>query len=167
MFRKIKLYFTDRPYYEQLKRYEKLQKAVRKKLKKQVKNFCPWSGYYMHEMVKTMLEFYHKTYLAGDCCWREKSGVEEIATSLGVAMHWAEELERLNDMYEEEVISIAQKDEAFDKYVSDWEAKIGSKISECNHPDALLAGLAEEYLTEKYTKAMYKVIGEHIWEWCD
>jgi hypothetical protein len=35
MFKSIKLFFTDRPYYEQRKRYLKRQKAVRKKLKKQ------------------------------------------------------------------------------------------------------------------------------------
>ena len=78
MFGIIKLYFTDRSYYEQRKRYLKLQKAVRKKLKNQIKSFCPWSGYYLHEMIKTMLEFYHKTYLAGDCCWSEEERIENI-----------------------------------------------------------------------------------------
>ena len=84
MFRSIKLYFKDRNYYYQRKRYMKLQKEYRKKLSKQAKTFRPWSGYYMHEMIKTMIEFYHKTYLAGDCCWREEGSREEIATSLGV-----------------------------------------------------------------------------------
>ena len=167
MFRTIKLYFTDRPYYEQLKRYEKRQKAVRKKLKKQVKNFCPWSGYYMHEMVKTMLEFYHKTYLAGDCCYSEESRVEEIATSIDVAIHWANEIERLDVLADNELIYIAKKDAAFGQYVMAWEAKIGHTITECSNQEAMLSSLALEYLTEKYTIAMYKVIGEHIWEWCD
>lgn len=167
MFRAIKLYFTDRHYYEQRKRYLKRQKAVRKKLRKQVKNFCPWSGYYMHEIIKTMLEFYHKTYLAGDCCWREEGSREEIATSLGVACRWADELENLDDLEDAELISIAQKDKAFEEYVSSWEQKAGVKISESNHKEALISSLAYEYLEEKYTKALYNIIGEHIWEWCD
>ena len=69
MFRAIKLWFTDRKYYHQRKRYMKLQKAYRNEMKKQVNEFCPWSGYYMHKMVVTMLEFYYKTYAAKDCCW--------------------------------------------------------------------------------------------------
>ncbi len=112
--------------------------------------------------LSAIVSFIDENYLDGN-----STPSNEDATSLGVALHWAEELEMLNDMYEEEMISIAQKDAAFEKYVANWEAKIGARISESNHPDTMLAGLAEEYLTEKYTKAMYKVIGEHIWEWCD
>ena len=167
MFRAIELYFTDRPYYEQQKRFFRRQKAVRKKLKKLVKKFCPWSGYYIHEMIKTMLEFYHKTYLAGDCCFSEESRVEEIATSLGVAIHWANEIERLDELDDDELAYIVKKDTAFEQYVAVWEAKIGHPITECSNQDAMLSSLALEYLTEKYTIAMYKVIGEHIWEWCD
>jgi hypothetical protein len=33
--------------------------------------------------------------------------------------------------------------------------------------EALLSGVAYTYLEEKYTKALYNIIGEHIWEWCD
>ena len=98
MFRTIKLYFSNRAYYEQYKRYIKRQKAVRKKLRKLAKEFCPWSGWYMNEMIKTMLHFYHKTYLAKDCCWSEESRLEEKATSLGVALHWADELDRIEDL---------------------------------------------------------------------
>ena len=98
LFNGIKLYFTNRHYYEQWKRYTKLQKKYRKELKKQAKEFCPWSGWYMNEMIKTMLEFYHKTYLAGDCCWREEGSREEIATTLGVAVHWAEDLDNIDDL---------------------------------------------------------------------
>ena len=166
-FRGIKLWFTDRPYYEQWKRYMKRQDAVRKKLKKQVKEFCPWSGYYMHEIIRTMLEFYHKTYLAKDCCWSEDGRLEEIATSLGVALHWADELDRIEDLEYNELIEIAQKDKAFAKYVSVWENKCNCRLDDSNHKEALLGGIAEAYLNEKYTKAMYKIIGEHIWEWCD
>lgn len=167
MFSGIKLYFTDRPYYTQWRRYTARQKAVRKKLKKQAKEFCPWSGYYMHEMVKTMLEFYHKTYLAGDCCWSEEGRVEEIATTLGVALHWAEALERIDTLEDDELINIAQKDVAFKEYIAAWETKAEASVAEASQPDVLLASLAAEYLTEKYTKAMYQVIGEHLWEWCD
>lgn len=167
MLKNIKLYFTDRTYYEQRKLYLKCLKTVRKNMKKQIKNFSPWSGYYMHEMVKTMLEFYHQVYLSGNCCWSEESRREEIATVLGTAVHWAKELERLEDLENEELIEIAQKDTAFTEYVASWEAKVDFKVNESNYMDLLLASLAEEYLNEKYTKAMYKIIGEHIWEWCD
>ena len=167
MFKGLRLYFTDRPYYEQVKRYMKRKKAVHKRLKKQVKEFCPWSGYYMHEMIKTMLEFYHKTYLAGDCCWSIESRLEENATSLGVALHWAEELETLDNLEDSELISIAQKDKAFKEYVAAWENKVSATVEDSNNKEVLLGALANEYLNKKYTKAMYEIIGEHIWEWCD
>lgn len=167
MFRSIKLYFTDRSYYKQRKRYLKRQRAVRKKLKKLAKNFCPWSGYYMHEMIKTMLEFYHKTYLSGDCLWRDEGSREEIATCLGVAKHWAEDLDNLDNLDNEELLTIAKKDSDFDIYVARWEKKVGKPINDYSYKDILLASLAYEYLEEKYTKAMYNIIGEHIWEWCD
>ena len=167
MSKMLNLYFTDKHYYDQCKRYNKRQKAFRKKLKKQAKNFHPWSGWYMQEMIKTMLDFYHKTYLAGDCCWSNESRIEEIATSLGVACYWADELDRLEDLENAELIELAQKDKAFDKYVAAWEKKINTKVDDSSHKEVLLGGLAEEYLHDKYTKAMYKVIGEHIWEWCD
>lgn len=167
LFNGIKLYFTDRKYYEQWKRYTKLQKTFRKKLMKQAKEFCPWSGWYMNEMIKTMLNFYHETYLAGDCCWSEESRVAEIAVSLGVALEYAKELENLDDLGDEELIGIAQENDDFDEYVTAWEQKVGAKISESNQPDSLLSALAYEYLEEKYTTALYNNIGEHIWEWRD
>ena len=168
MFRGIKLWFTDRNYYYQRRRYMARQKAVRKELKKQVKKFCPWSGYYMNEMVKVMLKFYKETYEAGDCCWRETESRLKIADSLKQAYDYAEKLELIEDMEEAELIALARKDKiAFVNYVRAWEAKVDPKIEDSNHVDALLASLAEEYLIEKYTKAMYKLIGEHVWEWCD
>lgn len=169
MFRGIKLWFTDRNYYHQRKRYMKLQKEYRKKLKKQAKEFCPWSGWYLHEMVKTMIEFYHKTYLTGDCCWREDESREEIATCLGVAKHWADELDKLEDLDDKELLEIARTSLgiAFDKYVAAYEKKVNFKLSESNHKDAILSSLAYEFLTEKYTQALYNIIGKHIWEWCD
>lgn len=149
--------------YEQRKRYKKRLKNVRKKLKKQATEFRPWSGWYMHEMIKTMLEFYHETYLAKYCCWSEEGILEEIATSLGVALHWANELDRLDGLEDKELLEITKNSVAFEKYVTDWENKVGHKADNTQ----MLAGLAMSFLTEKYTKAMYKIIGEHIWEWCD
>lgn len=163
MFRSIKLYFKDRKYYEERKRYLMLQKSARKKLQKMAKKFCPWSGYYMHEMIRLMLEFYAITYRNGDCCWSEEERLEEIATSLGVALHWANELDRLDGLEDKELLEITKNSVAFEKYVTDWENKVGHKADNTQ----MLAGLALSFLTEKYTKAMYKIIGEHIWEWCD
>jgi hypothetical protein len=117
----------------------------------------------MHEMIKTMLEFYYETYLAGDCCWSEEGRLEEIATSLGVALHWANELDRLDDLEDKELLEITQNSVAFEKYVTAWENKVGHKADNTT----MRAGLAMVFLTEKYTKAMYKIIGEHIWEWYD
>lgn len=167
MFRGIKLYFTDRPYYAQWKRYTKLQKRVRKAMKLQAKGFCPWSGWYMNEMVKLMLKFYTETYEAGDCCWRETESRLEIAKSMRQALDYAEKLEIIEDLDYSELIEMAKQDKAFDKYIADWERKVNATIDDSNHKEALLGGLADDYLTDKYTKAMYKIIGEHIWEWCD
>ena len=164
MFKKIKLYFTNRSYYEQQKRYLKRQKAVRKTLKKLAKNFCPWSGYYMHEMIKTMLEFYHETYEARDCCWGdEETEIKPITNSLSMALYWATELDNIDNFTDEELLKIINNSTAFEKYVSTWEAKADRKADN----NKLKAALAYEFLTEKYTRAMYNVIGKHIWEWRD
>ena len=167
LFNGIKLYFTDRAYYEQWKRYTKLQKQVRKAMKKQAKDFCPWSGWYMNEMVKLMLKFYTETYEAGDCCWRETESRLERARDMRQALDYAEKLELIEDMDYNELIEMAKKDKAFDKYIAAWEKQMNATIDDSNHKEALLGGLADDYLTDKYTKAMYKIIGEHIWEWCD
>ena len=167
LFNGIKLYFTDRPYYEQWKRYTKLQKRARKAMKLQAKEFCPWSGWYMNEMIKLMLKFYTETYEAGDCCWRETESRLERARDMRQALDYAEKLELIEDLDYSELIEMAKKDKAFDKYITAWEKKVNATIDDSNHKEALLGGLAEDYLTDKYTKAMYKIIGEHIWEWCD
>ena len=167
MFKTIKLYFTNKPYYKQRKRYIKLQKKYRKKLKKQAKGFCPWSGYYMHEMIQTMLNFYYKTYLAGDCCWSDDTHRLNIANSIAKAVHYANTLEALDTWDDQELISEALKDPDFSTYVVAFENKIGKTITESKQSETLLAGVAHDYLDKKYTKAMYKVIGEHIWEWWD
>ena len=98
MFRAIKLWFKDRNYYNQRKRYLKLQTTFRKELKKQAKDFCPWSGYYMHKMIVTMLDFYYKTYEAQDCCWSESAWTGRIAASLKEVLEVAADLDKIDDL---------------------------------------------------------------------
>lgn len=160
----IKLFFTDRNYYNQRKRYIKRQKAVRKEMIKQAKEFCPWSGYYMHKMITTMLEFYYKTYEAKDCCWSESVWEGKTAVYLKKALDAAEELDRLDDLEYAELTDIARKDgKAFEDYVKQYEEKVGYLMNS----DALLSGVAYSYLEKKYTTTMYNIIGNHIWEWID
>ncbi len=164
MFKAIKLWFTDRNYYCQRKRYMARQKAVRKELKKQVKEFCPWSGYYMHKMICTMLEFYLKTYEAKDCCWSESAHSGKVAESLKEAVDAATNLDWIDDLDEDELIKVARKDGiAFYNFLKKYEEKVGFNIEK----KALLSGVAYSYLEKKYTKALYSIIGEHIWEWMD
>lgn len=158
----IKLFFTDRNYYNQRKRYMKRQKAARKEMIKQAKEFCPWSGWYMHKMIVTMLEFYHKTYEAGDCCWSEEQRVKRVAAQTKKALDSAHDLDMYEDLEEEELLAIADKEPGFKKYVEKWENKTGTKAN-----PTLMYGIAYDYFEKKYTKAMYDEIGKHIWEWCD
>ncbi len=162
-FSKLKLYFTDRPRYEQRKRYMKLQKEYRKKLKKQAKEFCTWSGWYMNEMVKTMLEFYNKTYSAGDCCWTNKSHLQKVANQTSAALSAAEALDTYEDIDADELIAMANKEPGFSKYLEKWEKKNGIKAKN----NMLLYGVAYDYYEKKYTTALYNNIGKHIWEWYD
>jgi len=163
-FRGLKLYFTDRPYYKQWKPYMKRQKAVRKELKKQAKEFCPWSGYYMHKMIVTMLEFYYKTYEAKDCCWSESAWNGKVAETIKPAIDAAKDLDSIEDLEPEELIVIAQKDgAAFTDFVKQYEEKVEFKIESI----ALLGGVAYSYLEKKYTTTLYNIIGNHIWEWMD
>lgn len=164
MFSGIKLWFTDRNYYYQRKRYMKRQKAVRKELKKQVKEFNPWSGYYMHKMIITMLEFYYKTYEAKDCCWSESAWNGKVAETIKPAIDAAKDLDSLDDLEAEELIAVAQKDgAAFTDFVKQYEEKVEFKIESV----VLLGGVAYSYLEKKYTTVLYNIIGNHIWEWCD
>ena len=164
IFRGLKLYFTDRPYYVQWKRYMKRQKGFRKQLIKQAKEFCPWSGWYMNEMIKTMLNFYYKTYESQDCCWSESARTGKITESLKAAIDEAKNLEWLEDLDHAELINVAKRDGVdFYNFLKSYEEKVGYDITN----EALLSGVAYSYLEEKYTKAMYNIIGEHIWEWCD
>lgn len=163
-FNGLKLFFTDRPYYEQWKRYMIRQEAFRKEMIKQAKEFCPWSGYYMHKMITTMLEFYYKTYEAKDCCWSESAWNGKVAESLKKALEAADELDRLDDLEYAELTDIAREDgKAFEDYVKQYEEKVGYLMNS----DALLSGVAYSYLEKKYTTAMYNIIGNHIWEWMD
>lgn len=164
MFKTIKLYFIDRNYYHKRKRYRTLQKEYRKKLKNLAKEFCPWSGYYMHQMVVTMLEFYYKTYEAKDCCWSESTWNGKVAASLKEALDVVAELDKLDNLEYSELIEIAQKDDSqFTDYVKQYEDKVGYLMDS----EALLSGVAEAYLEKKYTTILYNIIGNHIWEWCD
>lgn len=164
MFRNIKYYFTNKSYYKQRKRYLKLQKEFRKKLKKQAEDFCPWSGCYMHNMIKTMLEFYYKTYEAGDCCWSEEQRIKGIVGSLKRALDYANNFDTYEDLNEEDLIALAEKEYGFKMYLEKWEKKTGLDTKE---KPAFLYGVAWEYFEKKYTKGMYDTIGKHIWEWCD
>jgi hypothetical protein len=163
MFRTIKLWFTDRDYYYQRKRYMKLQKEYRKKLIKQAKEFCPWSGWYLNEMVKIMLEFYNKTYAAGDCCWSEKCRVQRIAAETEKALQSAVDLDTYEDLDNSELIKLAESEPGFIKFKEAYEKKMGSKIEN----NWILYGVACDYYEKKYTTALYTNIGKHVWGWCD
>ncbi len=162
MFKSISFWFTDRPKYKQWKRYKKRQKSYRRKLVKQAKEFCPWSGWYMHEMMKTMLEFYNKTYEAGDCCWSAEERVKKIAAQTKRALDYAQDLDTYEDLDEEELIAIAEKEYGFRKYLEKWEKKTGTKAN-----PKLMHGIACDYFEKKYTEGLYNIVGKHIWEWCD
>jgi hypothetical protein len=164
MFRAIKLWFTDRNYYYQRKRYMKLQRQFRNEMQKQAKEFCPWSGYYMHKMIVTMLEFYYKTYEAHDCCWSESAWNGKVASSLKDALDTAADLDKIDDFEYAELIEIANKDgKAFEDYIKQYEDKVGYLMDS----EALLSGVAYSYIEKKYTTTLYNIIGNHIWEWCD
>ncbi len=162
MFRGIKLWFTDRNYYYQRKRYVKLQKEYRKKLTKQAKEFCPWSGYYMHEMIKTMLEFYHKTYVAKDCCWSESARLGKVEKSLEDTLQYFTFLEYIDEVETDELLTIAEKKPEFESYLADWSKEYGLEVT-----DKYRGYLAYSFLEKFYTERLYNSIGKHIWEWCD
>lgn len=140
------------------------QKAVRKNLRKQIKEFSPWSGYYMHQMICTMLKFFYDTYEAKDCCWSESACNGKVAESLKEAVDAATNLDLIDDLSEDELIKVARKDGvAFYNFLKRHEKEVGFSLDS----KALLGGVAYNYLEKKYTKAIYNSIGEHIWEWCD
>jgi hypothetical protein len=141
----------------------KRQKAVRKKLKKQIKEFCPWSGYYMHKMIQTMLEFYQEAYEAGDCAWSEETRTKQIAGQISKAVEHAKMLDKIEEAETCELLDMSTEP-GFEKYLNSLD-RTGCIIKRDNIH--ILSGLAYEYLVEKHTKAMYNIIGKHIWDWCD
>lgn len=160
MFKLIHLYFKDRSRYESRKRYIKLQKEYRKKLKKQAEEFCPWSGYYMHEVVVTMLEFYYKTYEAKDCCWTESACNGTVAKSLKEALDYAEKLDKLDAMNCLDITPLAEE------YLEEFNAYC-DKLDDSTYVEKYKDWIAYEFLEKKYTSELYNIIGKHIWEWCD
>ena len=163
MFKSIKLWFTDRDYYHQRKRYLKLQRNVRRKLRKQLSEFCPWSGYYMHEMIKIMLEFYHAVYQAKDCCWSESARLGKIEKSLAETLQYFELLEQIDEVdAESELLPRAEAEPGFKPYLQEW-----SKENDMQVTDVMRPYLAYSFLEKIYTERLYNSIGKHIWEWCD
>jgi hypothetical protein len=163
MFKSIKLWFTDRDYYHQRKRYLKLQRNVRRKLRKQLSEFCPWSGYYMHEMIKIMLEFYHAVYKAKDCCWSESARLGKIEKSLAETLQYFDLLEQLDEVdAESELLPQAEAEPSFKTYLQEW-----SKENDMPVTDVMRPYLAYSFLEKIYTERLYNSIGKHIWEWCD
>ena len=163
MFSSIKLFFTNREKFNECRRYHRLQREYRAKMKRQANKFCTWSGWYFNEMVKTMLEFYHKTYSAGDCCWSEKSRLQKIANQTGKALQAAEDLATYEDLEVEELLKMAQAEPGFVKFLEKWEKKNDLKVER----EPLLHGIACDYYEKKYTTMLYDTIGKHVWEWCD
>ena len=162
-FRGLKLWFTNRPYYKQWKRYMKCQAAVRKKLKKQANEFCPWTGYYLHDMIKTMLEFYHDVYSTQDCCWSEPSRLEKIEKSLAETLQYFDLLEKIDDVDEDsELLPIAEAEPEFEDYLKTWTEENDMKVT-----DTVKSYLAYSFLEKIYTERLYNSIGKHIWEWYD
>ena len=159
----IKLFIKDRSYFRQWKAYMSWQDGVRKSLIKQAKDFDPWSGYKMHCMIVTMLTFFEKVYSSGNCIWREDESRLEIAKSIREALDYANDLEKIEYLTDEELLTIAMKDGvAFTNYKKKFEDKLGKAINK-----KLLAGVAHEYLENKYTKHFYNLIGSNIWRWYD
>lgn len=162
-FRGLKLWFTNRPYYEQWKRYMKRQDAVQKKLKQKANEFCPWSGYYMHDMIKTMLEFYHDVYSAKDCCWSESARLGKIEKSLAETLSYFDLLEKIDEAdTDSELLPMAEAEPEFEDYLKFWAEKNDIKVTDIHRPY-----LAYSFLEKIYTERLYNSIGKHIWEWCD
>lgn len=163
MFYQIKLFFTDRKRYDARRRYIKRQKAARKELKKKSKEFCPWSGWYFHDMVLAMLRFYHATYEAGDCCWSEECRVKQRAKSLKQVLECAD---KLNAIDEAELSDLVSEAEAFSDFAA-YCTKLAAKFDDEELSENMKGFAAYEFLEKKYTSMMYGLIGEHVWEWND
>lgn len=162
--RMIKLYVTDRERYNEHKEYSKLQKDVRRKLKKAAKEFCPWSGFYIHEVNTIMINFYRAVYSKGLCCWTESARTGALNESLETAVAAADMLSFIDEAEMPDVIAIAKKDGvAFYKHAKAFASEFSFDLeNEFN-----LYAAAYDYLCTKFTKQFYNTIGEHIWDWCD
>ena len=163
MFYSLKLFLTNKPYYKQWRYYTKCRKTVQKKLKQKIKYFCPWSGYYIHEIVKIMIDFYHEIYSSHSCCWSEDERIEKIASSLTKVKSYIEKLEELDDLELEEILNTASCFSDFNSYVAKYAEKCGFE----EVPENIKPYLAYDFLEKKYTTSIYNLIGENIWEWCD
>ena len=161
----LKLFFTDRERFNSRMRYLKLQRTMRRKLRKLANTFLPWSGYYMHEMVKTMIDFYLETYQAGDCCWRDEKYLKDIVDTLAQVKHYLDNLDKTDELEAAELITTAKTFPDFKTFCKEFAAEIGTPSSKLS--EAMKGVAAYEFLEKKYTSMVYKLIGEHIWEWCD
>jgi hypothetical protein len=97
-------------------------------------------------------------------CWSAEERVKKIANQTKKALDYANDLDIYEDLEKEELISIAEKEPGFKKYLEKWEKKTGLNTKES---PSLLYGVAYDYFEKKYTEGMYNEIGKHIWEWCD
>lgn len=162
-FNSIFLFFTDRPYFYERRRYLKLQRHARREMIKLSREFAPWSGWYFHEMAKLMIRFYYHTYKAGDCCWSAQERIDKIADSLQEAIDYIEKLEELDEMGHEELLALGEADPKFEPWLARWEKKNKMTVTK----DVFKSALIYEYFDQKYTKTIYDIVGKHVWEWCD
>ena len=92
-----------------------------------------------------MLNFYHETYLAGDCCWSEEGRIKKIAAQTKKALNYAADLDNYEDMDTDELLALVEKEPGFQKYVEKWEKKTDTKVEN----KMLLSGIAWDYLEKK------------------
>ena len=161
-FYSLKLFFTDRTHYNNRKQYLKVQRNYRKQLIKLSKKFCPWSGYYMHEMIMTMVNFYSDVYKNKLNTWSLDERTDDIANQLHAVQCMAKSLEHIDDADDKELIADANSLPEFRTYIEEWETKWSRKVT-----DKLLSGLAYDFLEKYYTSKIYQYIGQNIWNWSD
>ena len=167
----LKLFFTNNSKYNELRRYEKRQRKYRRQLIRLSKKFAPWSGYYMHEMITVMLEFFYKTYLCGDCIYSENARRLDIVKEQEEVRQYALTLEALEEMSEEQLLAKAQTDgQLFNTYVTQMLQKCYPESYAQIAGDKkarLTAAYAYSYLVDKYTRSFYESLGKYIWGWSD
>ena len=165
MFKNIKLWFKDREHYYQRKRYSKLQREYRAKLMRQVKEFCPWSGWYINEMVKTMLEFFEKTYTAKDCCWTTDEHLDNVAVQVRQALDYVTKLDMIDNV-DSCADLIPYAEEYHDEFVA-YCKEVEEKFDLADQTTTALGYAAYEFLERKYTSELYNTIGKNLWGWYD